>query len=378
MKVLFPDAAKNQESGCFFGLVAGQSWCILRQMSKSTVSIVLVLLVFWTALIGVADYFVFGTLLRQYRAKNFDLTRCEIVLSEVTPNAAFHSGVTIEYAYTVNGKEYRGSRYRYDDEYSGSPGAAVVQKFREWTQHTVYFDPANPADSVLATGVEGGDLMLVLFSVPVNVAVIMLWSWIASWLREKWRMPEAGGLRIWRQNGKIRVRLAGLSAPAAGFYALGIAAFAATFPLVALNGLAPSLQTMENTGAAVLLAAAAVFCWTALRNASGKYDLLIDERSNALTLPQTGGRRQCVTLPRGEIAGVCVQRRVSRLSSGSFYSYLPALDRREAGTGLRREALSPCGWTEEKARAFSQWLVGQLGLEFKGIEDEDPRPARAG
>jgi hypothetical protein len=69
-----------------------------------------------------------------------------------------------------------------------------------------------------------------------------------------------------------------------------------------------------------------------------------------------------------------VQRRVSRLSSGSFYSYLPALDRREAGAGLRREALSACGWTEEKAKAFSQWLAGQLGLEFKGIEEEEAGP----
>ena len=125
----------------------------------------------------------------------------------------------------------------------------------------------------------------------------------------------------------------------------------------------------------MLAAAAAAFCWTALRNASGKYDLLIDGQSQALTLPQTAGRRQSMTLPRGEIAGVCVQRRVSRLSSGSFYSYLPAVDRWESGAGLRREALSPCGWTEEKARAFSQWLAGQLGLEFKGIEDEEAQPS---
>jgi hypothetical protein len=343
-------------------------------MSKSTVYVVLVLLIFWTAVIGAADYFVFGTTLRQYRANHFDTAKCQIVLSEVTPKPLFHSGVTIEYAYTVNGKEYRGSRYRYDDEYSGSSGADVVREYRKWTEHPVYYDPRNPANSVLVTGVEGGDLMMILFSIPVNVVLIMLWIWMASWLRQKWRMPEAGGVRIWRQDGKIRVRLAWLSAPAAGFYALGGAAFAATFPVVAMNGLAQSLTAMEVTGGAVLAAAAAVFCWTALRNASGKYDLLIDEQSHALTLPQTAGRRQSITLPRGEIAGVCMQRRVSRLSSGSFYSYLPALDRREAGAVPRREALSPCGWTEEKARAFSQWLVGQLGLEFQGIEDEEARP----
>jgi hypothetical protein len=343
-------------------------------MSKSTVYVVLALLSFWTAVIGAADYFVFGTTLRQCRANNFEAAQCQIVLSEVAPHGMFHSGFTIEYAYTVHGTEYRGARYRYDDEYSSSSGADVVRKYPKWTEHAVFYDPKNPADSVLATGVEGGDLLLILFSIPVNVALLMLWSWFASWLRQKWRVPAAGGVRIWRQGGKIRVRLAWLSAAAAGFYALGGAAIAATFPVVAINGLAPSLTAMETTGAAVLAAAAAVFCWTALRNASGKFDLLIDGQSQALTLPQTAGRRQSMTLPRGEIAGVCVQRRVSRLSSGSFYSYLPALDRREAGAGLRREALSACGWTEEKAKAFSQWLAGQLGLEFKGIEEEEAGP----
>jgi hypothetical protein len=365
----------------FFGFIAGLSWRILPDMSKSTAYFVLVVLVFWTGVIGAADYFVFGATLRQYLSNHFAAAQCQIVLSEVTPLATFHSGVTIEYAYTVHGREYRGTRYRYDDDYSSIPGAAVVQKFRPWTEHPVYYDPKNPVNSVLATGVAGGDLLLILFSIPVNVALIMLWLWIASWLRQKWRVPEAGGVRIWRQNGKIRVRLAGLSAVAAGFYALGGAAFAATFPVVAMNGLAPSLKAMEETGVAVLAVAATAFCWTALRNASGKYDLLIDEQSQALTLPQTAGRTQSVTFPRGEIAGVCVQRRVSRLSSGSFYSYLPSLEWRETGAGLRREALSPCGWTEEKARAFSQWLVGQLGLEFKGVEEENPRsedqPARA-
>jgi hypothetical protein len=343
-------------------------------MSKSSVYVVLVLLVLWAAVIGAADYYVFGTTARQYLSKNFATNRCEIITSEITPHGLFHSGVTFQYTYTVHGKEYRGFRYRYDDEYSSSPGGDIAQRIQKWSAHTVYYDPNNPANSVLATGVEGVDLLMILFSVPVNVAVIMLWIWIASWLREKWRMPEAGGVRIWRRDGKVRVRLAWLSAPTAGFYALGGAAFAATFPVVVMYGLAPGMAAMENTWALVLTAAAAVFCWKALRNGSGRFDLLIDEESQTLTLPQTAGRRQSITFLRGQVAGVCVQRRVSRLSSGSFYSYLPALDCREPGAGLRREALSPCGWTEEKARAFSQWLAGQLGLEFEGVEEENPPP----
>lgn len=342
-------------------------------MSKSTVYIVLVTLICWTALVAGADYYVFGATLRQYLAQNFATAPCQILSSDLTQFSFMHSGVSVEYAYTVNGKEYRGSRYRYDDDYSSNPGGAIVRRFPKWSEHIVYYDPGNPANSVLATGIAGSDLMMILFSIPVNVAVIMLWSWIVRWLREKWRVPKAGGVRIWRRGGKIRARLAWLSAPAAGLYALGGASFAATFPLVAINGLGPSLRTMENTWAAVLALAAAAFCWTALRNASGRYDLLIDEQSQAITLPQTGGRKRLVTSARRELAGVCVQRRVSCLSSGTFYSYLPALARREAGAAPRREALSPCGWTEEKARAFSQWLVGQLGLEFIGIEEEAGR-----
>ena len=128
----------------------------------------------------------------------------------------------------------------------------MVQKFRQWSEHTVYYDPKNPANSVLATGVEGGDLILILFSIPVNVALIMLWIWIALMAPAKVARAGGGGVRIWRQNGKIRVRLALLSATSAGFYALGGVAFAAAFPVVAMNGFAPSLEVMDETGAAVI------------------------------------------------------------------------------------------------------------------------------
>ena len=223
-------------------------------MSKSTVYLILVMLVCWTALIAGADYFVFGTTVRQYLAKNFDTTRGKIVFSEVTVQGnMFHSGVTVEYAYNVNGKDYRGSRYRYDDVYSSSPGGDVVEKLRKWSTHTVYYDPKNPANSVLAPGIDGGDLQLIMFAIPCNVALAMLWIWLTSSLREKWRVPEAGGLRILRRNGKIRVRLAWLSALGSGVYALGGAAFAISFPVVAMSGLNPSVKTMEEILGAVLI-----------------------------------------------------------------------------------------------------------------------------
>jgi len=214
----------------------------MGEMSKTTVYVVIAMLVCWTAVIAAADYFVLGTTVRQYLAKNFSATQCEIVLSEVTPHEGLlHSGLTVEYAYTIHGKDYRGSRYRYDDAYSSIPGADVARKLQKWTEHTAYYDPNNPADSVLATGVGGSDLMLILFSIPVNVAVIMLWSWLASWLRGE--VAYAGGGR--------RANLAATRQdpdppwpgcrPRPRIYALGGAAFAATFPVVALKRPVPRL-----------------------------------------------------------------------------------------------------------------------------------------
>jgi hypothetical protein len=155
-------------------------------------------------------------------------------------------------------------------------------------------------------------------------------------------------------------------------YALGVAAFAATFPVIVVNGLAPGTEPMELVLAVVAAAALAAFCWKGLRNATGKYDLVIDEKAGTVTLPQTCGRRQSITLSRAEMAGVFIRRRATRLTSGTYYGYLPVLKRADQGAGPRNETLSPWGWTEEKARGFSEWLGRRLGLDFNGVEDENP------
>jgi hypothetical protein len=338
-------------------------------MSKSMITLALVLLIFWSALIGGADYFVFGTITRQYLATGYKETQCQITQSEVAGHTLFHAGVSVAYSYTVNKKEYRGTRYRYDDDYSSSPGGNVVRRLPLWSKHEVYYNPDNPADSVLAVGLEGGDFLLFLFSIPVNVALLILWNWIIGRLREDWRVPTAGGVPFRRQNGKIRIWMGGISAATAALYGLGGAAFAAAFPTVALGGMDPGLVSMEYVLAAVVAVSVVAFFWALAGNASGKYDLLIDEKTRTLTLPRTCGRTQPITVERGELAGVCVQRRVSRLASGSYYSYLPAL-RRNDSVGSRPELLSPWGWTEQRALAFAEWLGQQTELEFKGVEEE--------
>jgi len=162
----------------------------------------------------------------------------------------------------------------------------------------------------------------------------------------------------------------------AGIYAWGGAAFAATFPVVALNGLSPASRRLEETWLAVLAVAAAVFCWTALRNASGKFDMLIDEQSQTLTLPQTARRRQFITFPRRRDSGHLPSAAGEPAVERQFLQFSACPGPSEAGAGLRREALSLAAGRRRRRGHSAQWLAGQLGLEFKGIEEENPRSQR--
>jgi hypothetical protein len=343
----------------------------MEAMRKSGLIYPLVLLVCWTGLIAAGTYALLETTVRQYLALNFSTTQGRIVRSEVGHGAMSRRGVDIEYNYAVDGVDYTGHRYRYDDHNANMEWDATVVENPRWSSQTIYYNPKNPADALLQPGVDGGDLLLLLFALPLNVLTCTLWSaWVAR-LREKSRIRPAGGVRILKQPGETRVSLAELPAVTAGLYGSAAAAFIAAFPIVIAGGFEPTMRLMKAAWAAVLAAGVAIFVWRALRNRSGIYDLRINQASQTVTLPQTAGRRRPVTLSRRDISGVSLQRRVSKSPSGMHFSYLPAL----SGAGLdahsRSMPLITLGWGREKAQAFSQWLSLELGVEFKGIEEEE-------
>jgi len=60
------------------------------------------------------------------------------------------SKMPLEYAYTVNGVEYRGTRIGISDLSAGNPRAsATLARYPAGRACPVYYDPANPADSLL-------------------------------------------------------------------------------------------------------------------------------------------------------------------------------------------------------------------------------------
>jgi hypothetical protein len=339
-------------------------------MQKSGAFYPLLLLVFWSALLAAADYTVIDTSVRQALARHFPSTQGKMLHSNIGRGAIMRRGVDFDYSYAVNGVDYTGHRYRYDDHNTAFEFSAVASAHRSGSLQTVYYNPNNPADSLLQPGLDGSDLLLLLFALPFNALTLGLWAGVARARREQRHAGTAGGIRILSGAGETRARLAGISPAVAGVFGLAAAAFVAVFPVVAVAAFAPAMRLMALVWGLVLAAGAACFLWAAERNRSGRYDLRISDVSQTVTLPQTGGRAEPLTLPRAEIRAVLLQRRVTKGPSGISYTYVPAISRGVADSPAQPLKLVTFGWTEAKGRAFGQWLGEQLNVQFKGIEDE--------
>jgi hypothetical protein len=339
-------------------------------MHKSRYVYPILLLTCWTGLVGVGTYALLQTTLRQHFALKFPSVHGLVVRSEVGQGAVSRRGVEIEYNYAVDGKNYTGHRFRYDDHNVALEWNAAVDEHPRWSFVTVYYNPANPGDSLLKPGVDGSDLLLLLFALPLNVVSFLLWSTLITRMRERSASRSAGGVRILKHLGETRVLLAETPALVLGVYAAAITAFVAAFPAVTTGGFEPRMIVMEIVWAVVLAAGLGTFFWRAMRNRSGAYDLRIDQSAHTVSLPQMAGRRKTLSISREAISGVTLQRRASIGPSGTHFSYLPALLHNGSQAAAQSIKLITWGWSEEKAQAFSRWLSQELGVEFVGVEDE--------
>jgi hypothetical protein len=331
----------------------------------------MLLLAIWTGVLGAGDYVVLETSARQFRAGGFATTVGEITRSELGRGAVRERGINIGYNYSVNNMGYLGSQYRYDERNGALDYRAITNAFPRGSKQTVFYNPANPVDSVLSPGLDGCDLLLALFAVPLNVVTCAVWVAAVRANRAKRRpghLAPAGGVRILRQPGETRVRLTEFSPWAAGFFGLAAVGCAAAMLVVLTHGFAPSPGLVATAFLMVAAVGVAAYLWTAQRHRSGRHDLRIRDASQTLVLPPADGRKGPLLVPRGEIVAVSMHRRVSDSPSGQYFSYVPALDRAALNDQPQSLHLVNWGWTEGKARAFACWLSQQLGVRFRAMD----------
>lgn len=327
-------------------------------MDKTAVFLVFFAM-FWTAIVGFFDVTAGSEVLNAVRSDDFRTTTGTVTSNEVVRRMGDDGPryiAEIRYAYSVAGRHYTGDKYRF---------GAFNRTDKRWARQladahpvgrsvTVYYDADNPALSVLAPGLQGSSLLILMFLAPFNVVMLGMWWYVLPSIWHWWNGTERPPARWFREGGATRVRLPYLPPLATAFGTLGICAFAGIFAIAFTAGFEPSVDTMSTAWVLVLgVSVAAGFnIWRMERQ--GDFDLVIRER--IVELPAMYGRTARRTLDRSAISGVAIKT-TEYPDSEQSTTYDVRLARRD---GDHETVVS---WHDgHSAERLAAWLREKLGL----------------
>lgn len=137
----------------------------------------------WTVLTLGADYFAVNGIRQQIRAERFAATQGSITDNGIEITSGSKGGrnyrARLSYAYEVNGRRYVADRYRYGGYPASEEYAQTLsRRYPVGAAVTVFYDPTDAANAVLKPGLEGVDVLTLLFLVPFNLALAAGASWL--------------------------------------------------------------------------------------------------------------------------------------------------------------------------------------------------------
>jgi len=323
---------------------------------------------FWTAIVLGFDAFIIYSMVRQGATADWPSTTGRVLRSEIASHDD-GDGTTysaeIEYEYEVGGRRYESDRIRFAGFTSTSDRDFVertVSRAPVGGSVPVYYNPEDPSEAVLTSGVAGEDFFIILFLTPFNVIMLGLWMLGGEAVSYALRRPPAGGAPIMRRGERVHVRLPRISPTfAAGLVALLIS-FVSIFIVGFLIGSDPSPTAISIVWACILLPAGTVYCWKQYRIGSGTKDLIIDRGESMVSLPLTFGRKEDVIVPLDRVRGVELERLEHRGKGETVsYTWAPALVFVDAA-GARQEARIAEWHNEARATALAEWLREDLGV----------------
>jgi hypothetical protein len=313
---------------------------------------------FWFLDLRMARVFV-----AQYHSKAFSATNGEVMSAAVTQwtgsKGQIHYHPSITYRYQVDGKNYIGKRSRYDGHpsfYNEQQAQQIVDAHPKDSEIEVYYNPANPADSVLSRGLDTADFGIPLILGSLTFIFISLLANLARQIDWQGKGPPlAGGVKIIDDRLTIRVRLPRYQ-PAAMTSLIAFLLSMITgviFQTASIDF--PPFKAGLLTLAGIGLVSCAVYFYLRQKIESGSQDLIIDEGARTIDLPLTFKRREQVRLAFADIASVIVEKiRAGR----SGYSYAVKL---EVPNGLP-QALTTLK-RQDNAESFAVWLREKIGVK---------------
>ena len=320
---------------------------------------------FWSAFVVFFDVHIGRNLWSQSASRHYSAATGQITHSEVTRHRGSKGGTTygvdIRYHYVVNDRPFDGTRLRYDQSSSDRAWAErTVADHPVGSQTQVFYSPQNSQEAVLSPGLDGSDVLLLLFVMPFNMVALGFCTWLGGWLRERILRPVAGGVRIVTEGPRIRLRLPEYGPMVLCMVAVGGLSFAAVFILGFAFRSHPSLPVAYAVLFAVAFGGAGAYWRQWRKTHSGDDDLILDEAAGKVELPETCGRKNRVSAALSEIENLTLEiiEHHSR-RGGVSYTYAPTLWLRGGPAGGHKLA----DWSDKmKARAFTDWLNHRLGL----------------
>ncbi|HEY1786833.1 MAG TPA: DUF3592 domain-containing protein [Verrucomicrobiae bacterium] len=329
-------------------------------------------IVLLAVLIGALSYFVVfysvrGTVL-QHVAESYPHVQGTVLSSQVTITHGSKGRVyyhpRIDYRYTVGDSEYTGSRYRYDDQPTGSGSAyAIVNSHPPGSAVDVYYNPADPTDTVISPGVVQQDMLL---SFLILAAILFLWSFLLKWAQQQpglpWTGSEAtGGVVVITDMLLTRLRLPRyppvfIALVTTAILMLSAAAVTGTGLLTT-----PLWATGECALAIALIGGAAVYAWLWMDVHSGKRDLVIDEGARTVQLPLTYGRREQAPVSFSQIQFVLLNRITHRTKNGYYYTCMVTLEMADDSQQKLIDLKPALG------ESLGTWLREKLGLAERAV-----------
>jgi hypothetical protein len=222
--------------------------------------------------------------------------------------------VAVRFAYVVNGREYTSDKYSFDPSSSSDSGWAydAVAANPAAATRTCYYDAANPARAILKPGIDGSNVFMLMFLTPFNaIGLGILWLVVFGWRQEKLEITprihdrvrdmEAYTMSAWSPFGAL-----------IGAFTLG--SFLGIFVVGFSSGFHPSLVRIGLVWGTILFLSIIVMIWTSVQRNSGKYDLVLDNNSRAVTIPAMNRRSAKETVRFADIRNI--EARTNRTGSG--------------------------------------------------------------
>ncbi|MBM81402.1 MAG: hypothetical protein CMJ78_12545 [Planctomycetaceae bacterium] len=323
----------------------------------------------WTAGVGAFDCIMGYQAFQQLRTSSFDSTDGKVTVSRAVAVDDDSTKLELAYTYRVGVVAFTGNQYRYDDMGSNDGYAEeLAERLPVGTVVTVFYNPSDPNQAVLETGINGGNLFMALFLTPFNL--IMLGSWYAVFASrendEDEENPFPQREDEFDQKTYVNLDTASALIRAAGtlmglcFFSIFIVGF--TYGFHAPFGFMIAYW--------IGIVAITTFVWfhTNKKVKRGDYDLVLDPLERTVSIPPNSKRRRRTTIDVSDVKGIRL-RSIYPKSDEERVEYIPTLIVDSEGESHERSIV--VYYEEDKAIQLTEWFRDRYDLEGMTINDDN-------